>query len=752
MKKLFTLFAASLFAIGMWAETVTFTLADIFDGSQTSQTVTSPTDAVVSTNGSKSNANETKISNDGNYFQVVLTSEVFSAASFNGYINSNDQTKNWGFQFSTDGGETWGTELTQANDGNKAAHDIEVSVEIPSEANGIRIIRRSGTTAYLYSISLELESAGPAVTYTVTYKANNNLNQTDVVDDAAKKVKANMFEAEEGFAFAGWNTAADGSGTDYAVGVTLESNLTLYAQWEEISACTILIPEISGSDPAKGDEIALNAASEGGAIYVAGMKADGDIKYTEYGLQIGGGGADSIRIELNNYLKEGSIITLNLAAGGDSERGLNIQTLGKSTVYQAKWTPAAKGEEKSFEYVVPAGSPLIGANKFLLQRNNTVYLVQLTVANCGEAVPGIVTVVSQEESLSGLSVNGEEVAASVLAGLKENKSVALDAEFAVAPVIGFGIHTVTTYSDESVKESDRVQNVTATEKEGVWEAKATIAEVEYTVTAVKPTTVTVTYMDGATKLGEETLKKGETVKENAKYEVKPLAEFKGWFTDAELTAAADLTAAVNADLTLYAKFEKAFAQSLNIEQLVLDEGTGADIKAILTAKGYAYDNIDALDTLNDADGKVNRNYAYLGLKLKKASSSFSFNLKQGTTVKVRFGAIQEGFVINVDGTPLNIETTSLANSAVTDNQVFEYTAEAGDAYIEFNGLTEKKTVVLKQIMINEEIAAVVLPGEDSPEAIDNAKAAVKAQKVIRDGQLIIIRDGKELNVLGTVIR
>lgn len=240
---------------------------------------------------------------------------------------------------------------------------------------------------YVYAVKLIKGESTPAVTYTATYKANNGTAEDDIVDAAAKKVAACTFTAPEGETFAGWNTAADGTGTAYEVGTALESDVTLYAQWETITTCTNLIPASSGSNPAIGDEIILDALSEGGKIFVADMKADNDIQYNELGLLVGGGGKDSLRIELNNYLQEGSVITLNLVAAGTTTRGLNIQTLGKSTVYQATWTPSANFEEKSIEYTVPAGSPLIGTNKFLLQRNNSVYLKSLTVANCGAPVP-----------------------------------------------------------------------------------------------------------------------------------------------------------------------------------------------------------------------------------------------------------------------------------------------------------------------------------------------------------------------------
>ena len=41
---------------------------------------------------------------------------------------------------------------------------------------------------------------------------------------------------------------------------------------------------------------------------------------------------------------------------------------------------------------------------------------------------------------------------------------------------------------------------------------------------------------------------------------------------------------------------------------------------------------------------------------------------------------------------------------------------------------------------------------DKETAVENVAAAVKAQKVVRDGQVLIIRDGKALNMLGVEVR
>ena len=45
------------------------------------------------------------------------------------------------------------------------------------------------------------------------------------------------------------------------------------------------------------------------------------------------------------------------------------------------------------------------------------------------------------------------------------------------------------------------------------------------------------------------------------------------------------------------------------------------------------------------------------------------------------------------------------------------------------------------------------PGDKSGQGVDNTSAeAQKVQKIIRDGQVVIVRDNKEYNVLGAELR
>ena len=75
-------------------------------------------------------------------------------------------------------------------------------------------------------------------TYTVTFDANGGSGaMTGQVASSSTGLTTNTF-TRDGFNFAGWNTAADGSGTGYAAGASYDftSDETVYAQWTAIPA------------------------------------------------------------------------------------------------------------------------------------------------------------------------------------------------------------------------------------------------------------------------------------------------------------------------------------------------------------------------------------------------------------------------------------------------------------------------------------------------------------------------------------
>ena len=416
-------------------------------------------------------------------------------------------------------------------------------------------------------------------------------------------------------------------------------------------------------------------------------------------------------------------------------------------------------------------------------------------------------------SLGGVAVNGEALGELDMATLYGALTLNLAAEYVEAPTVTFTVQTDTYYVGEiepSTK-SEKIDVVAALNPDGKWQAQQTVGEQTYTITAVKPATVTITYMNGATVLGEEIVKVGESATKHGEYEVKPLAEFQGWYTDAELTVPADLTAAVNADLTLYGKFVKAYAQSLNIEQLVVTNGKSYGIKDALTAAGYEYSNLDALDSLNNAKGAA-RNEPYLGLKIKTQGGFIACNVEAGKTIRVKFGYVENNVLAIAGNDTL---TLTPANKTLA---VLEFTA-AADTYVKIQ-TTSGKTVVIKQIMVNEAIAdvmykityaaaengevsgwTVAYPGEEVivtptpaegyktysltyngvalhddgvgyvtfimpaeavqvaaqfeteyPTAIDNTEEAVKTVKFFENGQLMIEKNGVKYNAQGAIVK
>jgi uncharacterized repeat protein (TIGR02543 family) len=112
-----------------------------------------------------------------------------------------------------------------------------------TSANGSGTTYAAGSTFAIGSsdVVLYAQWAAAGETFTVTYAGNGSTTGFGLPDPngytagATVTIHGNLgFFFKPGFAFAGWNTAANGSGTDCAIGDTFtmgNSNVTLYAQW-----------------------------------------------------------------------------------------------------------------------------------------------------------------------------------------------------------------------------------------------------------------------------------------------------------------------------------------------------------------------------------------------------------------------------------------------------------------------------------------------------------------------------------------
>lgn len=257
-----------LMACTAWATDATFTMTSIFDGNSLSFNVTSPVAATVSSNTSKSNAKAGKLGSDGHYYEIVLSGNTFTAASINGYINTTNTEKNWAFQFSTDGGTNWSAEVTQANDGNKTAHDIQVGVTIPANANGFRVVRRAGTSTMVNSITLTLGGGGsvtPPDPVSVT-GVSLNKNATTIAIGANETLTATITPANADNQAVTWssdNTAVatvnqNGKVTGVAAGTATITVTT--ADGNKTATCTVTVPDPS-ADPVAVTGVSLNKTS-----------------------------------------------------------------------------------------------------------------------------------------------------------------------------------------------------------------------------------------------------------------------------------------------------------------------------------------------------------------------------------------------------------------------------------------------------------------------------------------------------------
>ena len=165
---------------------------------------------------------------------------------------------------------------------------------------------------------------------------------------------------------------------------------------------------------------------------------------------------------------------------------------------------------------------------------------------------------------------------------------------------------------------------------------------------------------------------------------------------------------ISANATYYAKYTKYYATSINIEKYALRSGKDsvktvelvAQMGAQHYASNFAYDaGNNEIDYLNDS--KDNRNYAYLGLKIKSAGTMLNFRVASGNTVKVKFGNVATAPKVSING-------GDYEDMIITDH-VYSYTAVA-DALVSIK-TADAKAVVLQQIAIGEELEASELEVE-----------------------------------------
>ena len=161
------------------------------------------------------------------------------------------------------------------------------------------ILNADGTVTPVVTGSTDINSTKVKTTYikvcTVIYHSNEATSgdvpeQVAVLPDEAATISGNTGNLQKtGYAFSGWNTKADGTGTDYAVGTSISptADISLYAQWTVSSYLSVTIP----------------------ATLPVSVAADGTVT-TDSGLSIANNSSDAIEVTEASIVIENSSWTL----------------------------------------------------------------------------------------------------------------------------------------------------------------------------------------------------------------------------------------------------------------------------------------------------------------------------------------------------------------------------------------------------------------------------------------------------------
>lgn len=412
MKKIFTLAAAMLVSVSMWALTEIVPKAD---NNWEGNSVTITNQECV--NGNTGDYAKFRTSMNGN----TLTLNIKEGITVTG-ISIKAYSNNTGATISLSGVSIDGTPVNPF---------MPVVFPVLSEKENAPTYVKDGLTA-IQSVVFEFDNSAidgsvgkknkqimaivtityTTPTYIATYVANYE-GSKDSIEAEAIKVNDNVFKNPAGKYFTGWNDKADGTGNEVAVGAKVTQDTVLYAQWKEFKECLRLTVAAQGEEPAKDAEVVLRLGSNtGGKIYFADAKNafKDDYLYKPAGLQLGGGGKDSLRVVLDKALAAGAILRLTLVAVNDGKPAINIVSGGKK-INLATNVDYFHGDTTEIYYKVVAGDGLAGAKVFNLQRSyGTVILRSLSAQQADDCTP-IATPYSEDTSLKYLTLNGDTVKA-----------------------------------------------------------------------------------------------------------------------------------------------------------------------------------------------------------------------------------------------------------------------------------------------------------------------------------------------------
>ena len=253
-------------------------------------------------------------------------------------------------------------------------YNVELTGLDASKYYKVEVVTNATSDSRFFQVRLEAE----VETYTVTYKANNGTEEADVTDDAASTVAgcSGTWTVPSGKIFSGWNTAADGSGTAYAVGASVTSDLTLYAQWGNSATLFSMtsITSTGGSLESQTTADVTATFSTGGSAQVF-QNASGDMLYNN-SINLNGSGASYIHVFFPTKLQVGDIVSATFLGGA--------WKIGTTT-------SSGNAVSKDTSFTIETGDALIGATDFYIFKDGSAQITAINITGLAEASDLVVT-------------------------------------------------------------------------------------------------------------------------------------------------------------------------------------------------------------------------------------------------------------------------------------------------------------------------------------------------------------------------
>jgi len=179
-----------------------------------------------------------------------------------------------------------------------------------SDVSYITGLTLTGSNAALYTLkpfstttpaSHTITCSGSCVTYTITYDGNSNTGgvaPSVTTFYGSKTVATKGTLVRYGYVFSGWNTASNGSGTNYAEGGTYSAaaNVTLYAKWTKTAYQACTFTELTNAITASTDGDTINVNCDIIATAVTAISKNLVINGNGYTISVPVPGLDNLGI------------------------------------------------------------------------------------------------------------------------------------------------------------------------------------------------------------------------------------------------------------------------------------------------------------------------------------------------------------------------------------------------------------------------------------------------------------------------